>query len=125
ATPSRPRGGAGANDQPQVQRRELFMQGQASIQTKRPSGRITHRSAGRGRAGSRRTAITAAPWGAWLRLGWVVGVALLCWAGPASAQSSKEPVDETQLGQLVIVGTEGDTRPHLAILPSLSPDLED
>src|SRR5690606_25418178 len=43
---------------------------------------------------------------------------------PAAARA-EEPVDETQLGELLITGTEEDQRPWLALLPSLSPDLED
>lgn len=42
------------------------------------------------------------------------------------AQEFKVPnADETVLGELLITGSEEDTRPFLAILPSLSPDLED
>jgi TolB protein len=44
----------------------------------------------------------------------------------AAAQEFKVPnADETQLGELLITGGEEDNRPFLAVLPSLSPDLED
>lgn len=46
--------------------------------------------------------------------------------GIGFAQSENEPTgDETRLGELLITGTQEDHRPWLALLPSLSPDLED
>lgn len=44
---------------------------------------------------------------------------------PALAQAPAAKPDESVLGELLITGSEEDTRPRLAILPSLSPDLED
>lgn len=38
---------------------------------------------------------------------------------------AEETADETLLGELIITGSEEDHRPWLALLPSLSPDLED
>lgn len=51
--------------------------------------------------------------------------AALLFALPSSAQKASETPDESLLGEFLITGSEGDNRPRLAILPSLSPDLED
>lgn len=45
--------------------------------------------------------------------------------GASNARAEDKAPDETLLGEFLIVGDEQDTRPMLAILPSLSPDLED
>ena len=50
-------------------------------------------------------------------------VALAEPAAPAPAPAS--PPDESALGELVITGHKLDKLPRIAILPSLSPDLED
>jgi TolB protein len=54
-----------------------------------------------------------------------IALGLLLVAPSAMAQSAAETPDESLLGEFLVTGTEGDTRPRLAILPSLSPDLED
>ncbi len=51
----------------------------------------------------------------------------LSFASAASAQSTKAapPPDESLLGEFVVTGTTQEHIPKIAILPSLSPDLED
>jgi TolB protein len=51
--------------------------------------------------------------------------ALLLLLGPTMAPAEEKVGDETLLGELLITGSEEDQRPWLALLPSLSPDLED
>lgn len=55
---------------------------------------------------------------------WVTTLALAVFITSAASAQSKAP-DETLLGEFLIVGSDEDQRPTLAILPSLSPDLED
>lgn len=60
--------------------------------------------------------------------GWTFSTlaAVAAWGVPTSAFAQSSPTgDERALGELLITGEAEDHRPHLAILPSLSPDLED
>jgi TolB protein len=50
---------------------------------------------------------------------------LLTLARPGTAQTTDAKPDESALGTLVITGTSLEKLPRLAVLPSLSPDLED
>jgi TolB protein len=52
-------------------------------------------------------------------------LAALLWLLPSVSRAEEQVGDETLLGELIITGSEEDTRPWLALLPSLAPDLED
>jgi TolB protein len=54
----------------------------------------------------------------------VLACALLCSSLFAVSSAHADP-DQTLLGEFLIVGNDEDSRPTLAILPSLAPDLED
>jgi TolB protein len=55
-----------------------------------------------------------------------IGVAVALAAAPALANpGSKPPPDESALGELPITGTTQEHVPKIAVLPSLSPDMED
>jgi TolB protein len=56
-------------------------------------------------------------------LAFAFGLALI--AAGARAQSARTPPDESVLGQIVVTGTVQEHVTRIAILPSLSPDLED
>jgi TolB protein len=59
---------------------------------------------------------------------WAVAVAvaaLLCSSGASAQGAAEPPPDESLLGELLITGDAAERVTSLAVLPSLSPDLED
>src|SRR5690606_1298847 len=52
-------------------------------------------------------------------------LALMFWAGIGKAQQESKKPDESLLGEFVVTGVVEEHVPKIAILPSLSPDLED
>lgn len=64
-------------------------------------------------------------WNRYLTFLTTVVFTALCATSVTAQEFGKPTGDERSLGELLITGDQEDHRPYLAILPSLSPDLED